>query len=142
MKSMACWMASGVRAQHLGHLAQVPLLQQQQVLIDNAGRERKHLQPDLVQTQRVSGLTFSRSGVGLRSRRRRPLAAQLEMKFTALRLDLHQQAFAQAPRCHADRIEVLHQLHCLGAAKLGGGSHAGASAASAASDPSLAHITR
>ena len=36
------------RAQHLGHLAQVPLLQQQQVLIDDAGRERKHLQPDLV----------------------------------------------------------------------------------------------
>jgi hypothetical protein len=37
-----------LRAQNLGHLAQVPFLQQQQVLIDDAGGERKHLQPNLV----------------------------------------------------------------------------------------------
>ena len=49
-----------LRAQHLGHLAQVALLQQQQMLINNAGGERKHLQPDFVQTQRLGGLTFCR----------------------------------------------------------------------------------
>src|SRR5258708_1075852 len=42
----------------------------------------------------------------------RPMASQLEMKLTPLRLDLHQQTFAQAARCHAHGIEVLHQLHC------------------------------
>ena len=45
MKSMASWIAVGLRAQDFGHLAQVPLLQQQQMLVHDASGQSKDLQP-------------------------------------------------------------------------------------------------
>ena len=55
------------------------------------------------------------------------MACCLELKFAPLRLDLHQQAFAQASRGHAYRIEILHQVHCLSQQRGGGTRHGGGS---------------
>jgi hypothetical protein len=109
----------GRRAQNLGHLTQVALLQQQQMMIHNASSESEHLQPIILQPARVSGFPFPCRGDTLRIHRCGPMTFHLELKFTALRFYLHQQALAQGPRGHAYRIEVLYQLNRL-SEQLGG----------------------
>src|ERR1700733_8297870 len=105
------------RAQYLGHLAQVAFLQQRQMLIDNTRRKREHRQFVFVHGARGGRFGFSRAIDCFRRgglRRGAAVTRQRELKFTALRLYLHQQALAQAARGYAHGIEVLYQLHGLG----------------------------
>ena len=82
----------------------------------------------ILRARGAAGLAFCSRGLGWSMPRGRPLTRQLEMKFTPLGLDLHQQAFAQAASGHAHRIQVLHQLHRRGQ-KFGSGLGPGSRAA-------------